>query len=366
MIKLKSILLENMSADDLGRLFQYAYSAIFDMDVNEFKVVRTNVLTRPAAYIHQSFNIKISFQYKMKSYFVTNTFFYFVVPKEKISGFKGPAWVRFLEKIRTVPTKTITKEDLRKESPLFGFQAGIDEGDSPNFFSRDRIGDVEHAKSIKQLVEEVKAILDKPDGSSGGDAPADPTPTPDDDTLVPMRENDDEEDEENEGVDENKLFNSDSYLDDVAEQLGWKENFSESFWQYPQILYHCTTPENVESIQTKGLSRKSETRGLTNRHTPPAIFTTVELDEVPHLQSYYGTSVFKINTQLMKQEGYMPEVSKEPEWERAHKLSFVFQKLGKKEEHTYPERFVDSSDGVSDYTVIIHGNIPPKYLSLME
>jgi hypothetical protein len=175
-----------------------------------------------------------------------------------------------------------------------------------------------------------------------------------------------ESDEEDEPINKDRLFNSDYYLEDAAEKLGWKHNFNDDFWRFPHTLYHCTSPENVPLIQQDGIKAKNETRGLTNRGTNAAIFTTMEWEEVSSLQSSYGSAVFEINTKLMKADGFMPEVSKEPEWERAHKLSFVFQKLGEPENRTYPERFVDSSDGVSDYTVIIHGSVPAKYVSLKE
>src|SRR6185437_9602849 len=45
----------------------------------------------------------------------------------------------------------------------------------------------------------------------------------------------------------------------------YDDNWNEEFWEYPSILYHATTDENVEDILRDGLESRSQTRGLSNR-----------------------------------------------------------------------------------------------------
>lgn len=184
-------------------------------------------------------------------------------------------------------------------------------------------------------------------------------------SVMTMRENDDEDDDNK--IDVDRLMWSDSYLDEVAEQFGYKDNFNELFWKFPQYLYHCTPEENRESIIKNGIGMMDKTRGFSsNRHIGAAVFTTSEEEEVPSLQDSYGPVVFLINTPQMKKDGYMPTVEKEPDWTTAEKISFVLQKLGYPEEKTETSRFVDSSEGTTPYTVIVYGQIPPQYLNVYD
>lgn len=172
------------------------------------------------------------------------------------------------------------------------------------------------------------------------------------------------ENEEPEEIDKNRLFSNERYLDEVAESMGYNIDFNKLFWQYPHWLFHCTTPENYELIRTTGkLQCMNETRGINNHSVRSAIFTTMEDMEIDHLREYYGNIVIQINTRQMKQDGFMPFVSKEPEVEVAEKLVFVLSKLGQKKEVS---QFVDTSGGISEYTVIVYEAIPMKYLSLIE
>lgn len=177
--------------------------------------------------------------------------------------------------------------------------------------------------------------------------------------------NEQDEDE----VDINRLYYNESYLDDVAEKLGYNGDFNKLFWEwgvrsYP-IVYHCTTKDNYEAIKKDGrLKTRSDTRGFTNRGIGSAIFATIYDEEVGSLQQSYGPIVLGINMSQMKQDGFTPYVSQEPEWEKAKKLAFVIGKLEKKD--VEDARFVDSSDGVSEGTIIIHESIPIKYLTLID
>lgn len=182
-----------------------------------------------------------------------------------------------------------------------------------------------------------------------------------------VRENDEDNDEDDNKIDVDKLIWNDSYLDEIAEQFGYSDNFNDLFWKYPQYLFHCTPEENKESIITNGIGMKNKSRGFSsNRHIGSAVFTTSEEEEIPTLQDSYGPVVFLINTPQMKKDGYIPMVEKEPDWMKAEKISFVLKKLGYSDEKAETSRFVDSSEGTTPYTVILYGNVPPQYLSIYE
>ena len=174
------------------------------------------------------------------------------------------------------------------------------------------------------------------------------------------------EDEEDPGIDIDRLHYNDSYLDDVAEEMGYKMDFAKIFWSLPHVptLYHCTEPDRWDIIKFEGLKTMRGSRGLSNTSIGHAVFTTMEEEEIPFFRSYYGDTVIKINTQQMKSDGFMPDVSRELDWDRAQKLEFVLQKLGKHEAEA--ARFVDSSDQNTQGTVILYSDIPVKYLSIVD
>ena len=172
-----------------------------------------------------------------------------------------------------------------------------------------------------------------------------------------------DEDENEDQIDTDRLYWNSSYRDEILEKLRYHHDFNVEFWEYPQTLYHCTPTENVAAIKTKGLTCQSKTRGINNRSVGHAIFTTQEEEEVEHVRQSYGPVVFAINTRAMKQDGFTPFVTHEPEVDEALELEFIFRKLGHEVDL---DRFIDSSGGISQYTVIVHENIPPKYLTIVE
>ena len=177
-----------------------------------------------------------------------------------------------------------------------------------------------------------------------------------------LNENDGEDENEDQ-IDTDRLYWNASYRDEILEKLGYHADFNKEFWEYPRTLYHCTPTENVPFIKAKGLTCQSKTRGINNRSVGHAIFTTQEEEEVESVRQSYGPVVFAINTRAMKQDGYTPYVTPEPEVVEALELAFIFEKLGKSVQLS---QFIDSSGGINEYTVIVHENIPPKYLSIVE
>lgn len=145
--------------------------------------------------------------------------------------------------------------------------------------------------------------------------------------------------------------------EDVAVTFGLKmPNVSEDFWdgisQPP--LYHATTEENAEAIAVEGIAGANETRGLSNRGVGAAVFTTSSLDEAE--DGMYGDAVFRIDMAAMKRDGLTPELSLEPAIEEEEWRAALASKLG-----SYDFSW-DVEQGISPYTIIVHGHIPAKYL----
>jgi len=135
------------------------------------------------------------------------------------------------------------------------------------------------------------------------------------------------------------------------------DKFNQQFWERPEYLYHGTPSENVDNIKQKGLSAEHKSRGLANRHINRAVFTSTEHDGVV---LHYGDSVIEINTIQMKNDGFMPHVTKEPNHEESDVINFIARKIGMDDERDHS---MSNSEGTTDDTRIVHDGIPPKYLS---
>jgi hypothetical protein len=132
-------------------------------------------------------------------------------------------------------------------------------------------------------------------------------------------------------------------------------DYSIQFWnsKYHDNLYHATDEENVQSILQNGLTLQDKTRGLNNRGTGKAIFTSSNPDDI----SSYGDVIFEINVHQMAKDGYTPEVSVELQIGEEQTRSRIAHKIGLE----YREQDY-STEGIYETTVIFYGNIPPKYL----
>lgn len=163
------------------------------------------------------------------------------------------------------------------------------------------------------------------------------------------------------------VINCDGHYASVYEKRDWlssidptdffpnyEQEYNDNFWKYPCKLYHATTNENIKDIEKRGLLPKNKTRGLSNRSVGSAVFTTSEFEETYH--GSYGDVVFEIDTNQMANDGYKPFVSEEPpiiESELTERLA-NYIKLDDYE--------TEVSSDISPYTIIVYGNIPPKYL----
>jgi hypothetical protein len=137
------------------------------------------------------------------------------------------------------------------------------------------------------------------------------------------------------------------------------EQFNKDFWQHPSELYHGTLQGRLDSIMKGGLNPRNETRGMSNRGTPSAVFTSTDWDEANH---YYET-VLKIDTEAMKAElppTSLPFAGRESDIVEGEGKETLAHALG------YEDYSYDFEQGMSPNTVILYGAIPPKYLSVAK
>jgi len=144
-------------------------------------------------------------------------------------------------------------------------------------------------------------------------------------------------------------------LDEMFPDEG--DQFNKDFWSSPPPLYHNTQKSNVEDIAEEGLLPMNQTRGIGNRGTGAAVFTTSDADESAY--GSYGPVTYKIDTKAMKRDGYKPYVSQETpvvEYEQFRRLADL---LGVDAEP-------DLEHGMSPWTVVVFGKIPPQYLERID
>lgn len=153
-----------------------------------------------------------------------------------------------------------------------------------------------------------------------------------------------------------------------AEEWVWEQDpaefvrcgeFNQDFWQSAhrqRFLYHGTTPEAWEGIQHDGAIVPGErTRGVGNRSTGMAVFLSETLEYVK--QHYNGGVILGVDVAKMKQDGYMPYVSREGPIEEYECRGSLAHAIG-------IEDFVqDEEAGIEHDTVVCFDKIPIKYVS---
>ena len=141
---------------------------------------------------------------------------------------------------------------------------------------------------------------------------------------------------------------------DIDEYINFPD-FNEQFWKSPSTVYHQTSSANWPLIQKNGLQIRDTKRGINNRGTGLAIFTSTEPDELDS----YGDIMIEINTEEMKKDGYMPTVSAEKPFVDAEKNNALAHLIGL-------NYFSDEwEQAISPNTVIFYKNIPSKYLRIL-
>ena len=140
----------------------------------------------------------------------------------------------------------------------------------------------------------------------------------------------------------------------------FEDRFNKKFWERPELLFHGTPKENVETIDREGLTMQHKSRGMSNKHIRAAVFTELSPE---YCEYHYGPAVFEINTVQMKADGFMPQVEKEPNHLESDILNLIAHKIEAwEEDQDLANAF---SEGTSEDTIIIYANIPPKYLKLL-
>jgi len=142
-----------------------------------------------------------------------------------------------------------------------------------------------------------------------------------------------------------------------ADNLKQNHDFNKEFWEQPPTLYHATKEENTNQIQSYGIKAMCKSRGIGNRSVGCAVFTSMNQDDL--LSGQYGNIIFAINTKAMKKDGITPTVELEPSIQEYHELSTLVHQLG----IDYP---LEAPNDLFLDTVIVHGDIPAKYLSIYK
>lgn len=160
--------------------------------------------------------------------------------------------------------------------------------------------------------------------------------------------------------DENKMFSIEKDPIQFIHDAEWSdyypdfdEKFNQEFWDSPVPLLHGTT--DIESVLQTGLEARSDSRGLTNKGVGLAVFATTDESVA---KEYGSDGIVVINTLAMKQAGFTPFVSQEPDIldaEIKDAIAHAFRIID------FHYDYMDS--GMHPDTIIIYDSIPPKFLS---
>ena len=148
-------------------------------------------------------------------------------------------------------------------------------------------------------------------------------------------------------------------IGDNAWQYIDQQDFNEEFWKnvgQGEKIYHGTQEDRIKDIMELGLSTMDGTRGINNRSTGSAIFTSPSAEIV---LNYYPI-VIEINIGQMKADEYMPQASKEGPVNETEVLEILANKIG------LDDFYTDYEQGLDPETIIFYGNIPVKYLKVIN
>jgi hypothetical protein len=129
------------------------------------------------------------------------------------------------------------------------------------------------------------------------------------------------------------------------------EVFNKQFWQNPPPLYHGTS--DMQGVLNRGLLVMNKTRGISNRLMGSAVFTSTNPDGI---DSYATDGIVIIDTAAMKRDGFTPWVTMEEPLENNEQLCGIAHAIGME------DYYCDYESGISEETVVVHDNIPAKYV----
>jgi hypothetical protein len=137
-------------------------------------------------------------------------------------------------------------------------------------------------------------------------------------------------------------------------------DFSKEFWDEVgegTNYYHGTTRENLDSILKEGLSPRNEARGISNRGVGVSVFLSEDYETAAYGGGY--DVVLEVNIGAMKQAGYMPQVSLEPDIEEHKYVGSLADKIG------LNDFIYDVEGGMGFDTIILDGGVPPQYIRVI-
>jgi hypothetical protein len=123
------------------------------------------------------------------------------------------------------------------------------------------------------------------------------------------------------------------------------------------VLYHGTTATNARRILRYGLEPRHESRSISNRFIGAAVF----LSPTPQGTEAYGDTLLAVDVGAMKRDGVTPQATFEPGVEERGLRSTIAYRLGLHDYHDEDQ----SWEGIADDTIIVHGRIPPQYISVV-
>ena len=148
-----------------------------------------------------------------------------------------------------------------------------------------------------------------------------------------------------------------SWVESAAEnpEEYYGKTIEEDFWGGVgpgSTLYHKTNDEYVSLIRKRGLIPMDKTRGLANRSTGSAVFTSDNPDDI----EIYGDALIEIDVWKMKQDGYMPDAYKEDVVNESEIKNTLANAIG------LEDYYAEHDSDISPTTILFYGRIPPKYL----
>jgi hypothetical protein len=170
-------------------------------------------------------------------------------------------------------------------------------------------------------------------------------------------EQDDEWFDEDNGIEEFIQNVSESELEEAFPNI-YSDYFGDPS-KYKGTVYHHTTEDNKQSILTQGIQPSDITRGISNRSTGSATFTSAEIDE----SESYGNVIFEID--LEKAIEINPDITTglEPPIEDSIRRKNLANILEVEDQGQFEP---DSSDGLREDTLVVYGHIPREAIELLE